>query len=297
MKIQKITAVLFVSGILSVSCGEQVELGEPVYLFGQITENEIIYGLNYQVCDGEQTISYKIPYEIAEEANREILRKLHAVEARPVIGSERPEAEFPLYSVFAQDDEHEVPENAAFTWSDGYLYDSDGTVYAFDFDFESLIEEYGMTYREEYDVWDGVSATALYYIAQDEDGWKKEWLSPVTDRVISEEITLNGGIFDDGILSFSLTNSGERTMYTEGVEYSLHVKLDGIWYSVPSLPGTVIWSFYPEIPAGETYEEECWIGNRYGDLPAGMYRVKIDVWGENEERAEQKAVYCEFTLE
>ena len=303
MKYAKVFGILLSAGMLLVSCGEPVELGEPVHLFGHITENEFVSLLSYQVCDGKRTVSYWIPLEQREEANRQILDDLHAVEAYPVIGEKRPGAEFPLYSVFALDDEHAVPQNVAFTWSDGYLYDSDGTVYAFDFDFSSMAEDYGMRYIEEGDgvvednVWHGVSAEAMYWIAQDPDGWDKDWLNPAEDRMISEEILLTDAVLSDGILSFSLTNSGEQTMRTGGTDYSLHVKLDGIWYGVPNLPGTVVWDYMPEIPAGETYEESCYIRNRYGDLPAGTYRVGIDVWSDEGDRAEKSAVYYEFTIE
>ena len=295
MKYAKVFGILLSAGMLLVSCGEPVELGEPVHLFGHITDNEIIYGLSYRVCDGEQAISYRIPHEIAEEAYREIFEKLYAVEAYPVTGAVRPEVEFPLYSVFVYDEE-DYAQNVAFTWSDGYLHDREGKVYAFDFDFASLIDEYGMTYREKYDVLDGVSAVAMYWIAQDADGWKSEWLNPVADRMISEEIILTDAVFSDGILSFSLTNSGERTMRTGGTDYSLHVKLDGIWYGVPTLPGTVTWDYIPEIPAGETYEQKFPLRDHYGDLPAGTYRVKTDVWAK-ERGSEKSAVYHEFTIE
>lgn len=301
MKYAKVFGILLMAGMLFVSCGEPVELGEPVHLFGRIAENEFVSLLSYQVCDGKRTVSYWIPLEEREEANRQILDDLHAVEAYPVVG-EPPEAEFPLYSVFAQDDEHAVPENAAFTWSDGYLYDSDGTVYAFDFDFPSMAEDYGMRYIEEGDgvvednVWNGVSAEAMYWIAQDSEGWNKKWLTLAEERMISAEIVLTGAGLSDGILSFSLTNSGDRTMRTRGTDYSLHVKLDGIWYKVPSLPGTVIWDYIPEIPAGETYEQACPLRDHYGDLPAGTYRVETVVWAEGD-GARKTAVYHEFTIE
>ena len=294
MKYAKVFGILLSVGMLFVSCREPVELGEPVHLFGHITQEPIAL-MDYLVCDGEQTISYRVPSESKVKYHEEIFSNLQKVEARPVLTSEMPEVTYPIYSVFALD-EGEAGENVEFAWSDGYLYNRDGTVYAFDFDFDSLIDDYGMTYREERDVKEGVSMKCRYYIAQDTDGWKKKWLNPAEERMISEEIILTDAVFSDGILSFSLTNSGERTMRAGGTDYSLHVKLDGIWYLVPTLPGTVIWDYIPEIPAGETYEQVCRLRDHYGDLPSGTYRVETDVWAK-ERGSESTAVYHEFTIE
>ena len=294
MKYAKVFWILLSAGMLLVSCREPVELGEPVHLFGHITQEPIAL-MDYLVCDGEQTISYRVPSESKVKYHEEIFSNLQKVEARPVLTSEMPEVTYPIYSVFALD-EGEAGENVEFAWSDGYLYNRDGTVYAFDFDFDSLIDDYGMTYREERDVKEGVSMKCRYYIAQDTDGWKKKWLNPAEERMISEEIILTDAVFSDGILSFSLTNSGERTMRAGGTDYSLHVKLDGIWYLVPTLPGTVIWDYIPEIPAGETYEQVCRLRDHYGDLPSGTYRVETDVWAK-ERGSESTAVYHEFTIE
>lgn len=295
MKYAKVFGILLSAGMLLVSCGEPVELGEPVHLFGHITQEPIAL-MDYLVCDGEQTISYRVPSESKVEYHEEIFTNLQKVEACPVLNPEMPEPTYPIYSVFALD-EGETGENVEFAWSDGYLYNRDGTVYAFDFDFDSLIDDYDMTYREEQDVKEGVSVKCRYYIAQDPDGWDKDWLNPAEDRMISEEILLTDAVLSDGILSFSLTNSGDRMLRTSGTDYSLHVKLDGIWYGVPTLPGTVVWDYMPEIPAGEMYEESCYIRNRYGDLPAGTYRVGIDVRSDEGDRTEKSAVYHEFTIE
>lgn len=294
MKYAKVFGILLSVGMLFVSCREPVELGEPVHLFGHITQEPIAL-MDYLVCDGEQTLSYRVPSESKVKYHEEIFSNLQKVEARPVLTSEMPEVTYPIYSVFALD-EGEAGENVEFAWSDGYLYNRDGTVYAFDFDFDSLIDDYGMTYREERDVKEGVSMKCRYYIAQDTDGWKKKWLNPAEERMISEEIILTDAVFSDGILSFSFTNSGERTMRAGGTDYSLHVKLDGIWYLVPTLPGTVIWDYIPEIPAGETYEQVCRLRDHYGDLPSGTYRVETDVWAK-ERGSESTAVYHEFTIE
>ena len=115
---------------------------------------------------------------------------------------------------------------------------------------------------------------------------------------LGESVHLFGHITQEPIaLMDYLVCDGEQTMRTGGTDDSLHVKLDGIWYGVPNLPGTVVWDYMPEIPAGETYEESCYIRNRYGDLPAGTYRVGIDVWSDEGDRAEKSAVYHEFTIE
>lgn len=296
MKVLRFFGILY-SALLLTSCGTEIELGEPVYLFEHITQEPVTL-LIYQVSDGEQTISYRVPSENKTESYEEILEKLQKVEAYPVLTSETLKLTYPIYSVFALDD-GEAGENVEFVWSNGYLYNRDGVIYAFDFDFGALVEEYDMTYREEYDVTEGVAMNCRYYIAQGENGWLKDRLVPddsdgaSTDEVIAEQTE----VFEDHV-EVTIKNIGGRALRYWIVE-SVDVKLGDTWYDVPRLPGDTLWDCPVDLPAGTSAVYSCGTDEEYGTLPAGEYRVKIPVTFEGDLGSEHESMnlYCEFIID
>ena len=70
--------------------------------------------------------------------------------------------------------------------------------------------------------------------------WGNQWLVPVgTDSAAGGEVTLEDPHWTDEFLRVMAVNNGLRELRIN-VEEEVHVQLDGEWYAVPYLPGTVL---------------------------------------------------------
>lgn len=257
MKFLKFTVAMFAAGILLTSCGTS----EPNHLFETASPETSM--MSIYVYDGTSTTCYRISDNPAEE---EMLAKLANTSAVPAEVTTK-DVELPVYG-FEIGTTDGWGLNMA--WSNGYLYNRDGAVYEFDFDFGGLLEDYSF---EKADEWDSVLVLpCARYLAEDADGWNAELMSPVMkETAVQEGITLEID-YDGEKIDAVFWNYGTED-WSFGTSYSVQVNLDGIWYYVPTDPVTN-WAFNSigyVLEAGGDWEETYSL-NMYGDLPAGLYR-------------------------
>ena len=155
-------------------------------------------------------------------------------------------------------------------WSNGYWIAGDGTAYRFDFDFEQLEQAYQWEDGREFSDFSGFPCAR--YLTQDENGWHSMLLAPAEEPAPPGGITMALGSWGKDEVSVTITNnSGAEWMY--GEHYSLHVLLDGAWYTIPAIPGH--WAFNDIgliVQDGEEQEKTYGL-KMYGELPAGTYRL------------------------
>lgn len=255
MKFTKLTTVLL-SAFLLTACGT----GEPNTLFDTASPETSVMSL--YVCDGAGTVRYRISDNPAEW---EIINELKATSAKPAEVTTE-DVEFPAYGF-------EIGSTDGWglymAWSNGYLYNRDGEVYEFDFDFDDLLNDY--TFEEKWSRSDGMALPCMRYLVQDENGWNADLMNraaePESPDGISVDIDYTGETIEA-----TFRNDGTEE-WNFGTYWSLQVNLDGVWYDVPTSPVSN-WAF-PDIGyvlgAGETWDETYHM-EMYGDLPAGQYR-------------------------
>ena len=167
-------------------------------------------------------------------------------------------------------------------WSDGYFIMGDGSVYAFDYDFEAFRQRYDFGEPDEFQTLTVMPCAS--HVAKSETGWNKAFLTeaelPAAQK--SPSALLAGGQ-PKSSLSVTLTEQREKEITVEftnlddpecgyGYAYSLQVLLDGKWYSVPAEQEMAFIEILVHIPVGGS-KEETFSLEPYGDLPAGLYRV------------------------
>lgn len=192
---------------------------------------------------------------------------------------------FPVYGFYAYDDANRVTFSAA--WSNGFLVTSDGTAYRFDCDFSTVETGYD---------WDGYGyygnghvsdMPCGYFFSFDENGWIKENISkrlPFIPVQAPEDVTVEYQSFDNGGgLSVLMTNNRTTDFYFLDI-FHTEVLLDGEWYDIPTMKGSLPYSEERlKLPA-ETSNLMIFPLETYGDLPSGNYRVVGD------------GFYVEFTV-
>lgn len=259
MRIREILLALLTAGLLA-SCGTS----EPNSLFDTASPETSMMSL--YVCDGTTTTCYRISDTPAET---EMLAKL-AGTTTVLTEVTTEDVEFPAYG-FEIGTADGWGLNMA--WSNGYLYNRDGAVYEFDFDFGDLLEEYA--FEKEGD-WDSILVLpCARYLVEDENGWNAELMSPVTEEPSAPEgITLEIA-FEGEKIDAVFKNEGTKR-WNFGESYSVQVNLDGAWYYVPTDPVTnwVFNSIGYTLEAGGDWEETYSL-NMYGELPTGLYRLVV----------------------
>ncbi len=256
MKFGRILLTLGLAGML-VSCGGS----EPNTLFDTASPESSV--MNVYVSDEETTTSYWL---LDDPLEHEILGKMKETAANPADVTTE-DVTFPVYG-FEIGTTDGLGLNMA--WSNGYLYNRDGAVYEFDFDFGKLLKDYGF---EERDVWQDRHIVCERYLVLDENGWNADLMKSVDeDPSAPEGITLEATRENEKIHAV-FRNGGTEDWYF-GTYYSLHVQLGDGWYHVPVSPEEN-WAFYDigyEIQPGGEWEETYNL-MMYGDLPVGHYRL------------------------
>lgn len=229
---------------------------------------------------GEKVYRYAV-YDRTEI--RAVLDELDAAEAVPV-EKDAAEAELPMYGL-----EIGTADGLGIRagWSNGYLYLRDGTVYEFNYDFDALLEEHSDGQKWEFE--DAAVIPCAYYMAQDENGWKRELLTMAEDvwyDLLPAELLEQTA----DSLTIQLKNDSESEwMY--GSDFNLDVKLGNMWYDLPSEPSRN-WGFTGEgivlLPGAS--ETRTYFLDMYGDLPAGEYRLNV-------EGTDGVTISCNFMIE
>ncbi len=253
-KFIKLTAALL-SALLLTACG-----GEPNTLFDTASPESSLMAL--YVYDGTEMVCYYLSDNTAEW---EIINKMKNISAKSADVTTE-DVEFPAYGF-------EIGSTDGWglymAWSNGYLYNRDGEVYDFDFDFEKLLTDYAFT--EEWSRSDGMALPCMRYLVQDEDGWNADLMNPAEEPEAPDGITVEIDYTGETIEA-KFRNDGTEA-WGFGTYWSLQVNLDGVWYEVPTSPVSN-WGFPDigyELAAGGTWDETYHM-EMYGDLPAGQYR-------------------------
>ncbi len=258
MKIRLILAMLTLAALL-VACGES----GTNELFAQASPETSMMTL--YLCDGEKTTVYRLSNL---DSKREILAELANRTATPTEATPK-DVSFPTYSL-------EIGSKDGFglamTFSNGLLFNKDGSVYEFDFEWKKILTSYGFDADGSYDG----RAVGLVErpMVLGADGWEPSLMrkaaepEPQYQTDLHLEATLDGDRIDAVYRNIGSSDS------TIGKSFSIHVELDGEWYVVPPLPDRpmLFESIAIEIQAGNEFEISYSLAP-YGELPSGKYRL------------------------
>ncbi len=252
--------------------------------FGSIDPEEAV--MFYSVFDGDVARMANLAFggRSEREEQAEIYEKLREIPVEKVDSADAPPVTAPVYGMQFLSMEKDG-EQLFFGWSNGFLYADDGSVWAADIDFPTLMADYVLDWEDEDP---GINEMpCAYYMAQTADGWDAEFLRSGEDFVPIDGVTAAVAEVTDGEIVVECTNHGDGNWSVQE-DYIVQVKLDGMWYDVPLLPG-----FHEPVPGDtEVVSGGGWTFARryslvpYGILPAGTYRVIV-----SEDAA------CEFTVE
>lgn len=251
----KKNALLILSCLLLTSCS-----GEPNVLFDAASPESSV--LELYVYDGERITDFYISNDTMET---EILESLSEVAAERTETSTE-DVTLPIYG-FSMGTEDGM--GLMMAWSNGRLYDRDGSVYDFDFDFEALFEKYGFE-----ELWSGEGILAMPCVRSlvlDENGWNVSLMTEAEETASPEGIELTIE-YDGERINATYRNNGTEA-WGFGAYYFVQVSLDGKWYTIPTT-SDMNWGFvdigYELEPGGEW--DETYLLDMYGELPSGLYR-------------------------
>lgn len=219
------------------------------------------------VYDGETTTC---SYLFDTQAEKELLKALTAVKAKPAPNWQPEQAAVPIYALEIGGTDG---RSICAAWTDGHWISADGTAYVFDFDFSSLSETYAFTSSNSRT--GCTHLPCLRHLTQDENGWHTGLLTPAEALTPPEGITMTLTEQSPGRLQADFAN-GSDAEWCYGKYFSLQVLLGDIWYEVPPVPGN--WAFADIamlLPAGKTAAESYAL-DMYGSLPAGQYRLVVE---------------------
>ena len=260
---KKVTARILCTAVLLCLCACG---GKGNILFAEASPDTS--SLELQYFDGTAGKS-RMLYDAAAE--KEILAELGKIRAKPVEDWSPAKVTYPVYGLSIGSADGEGIEAA---WCDGYLLMRDGSVYEFDYDFGALAENYGWEYLRDID-----SAAELCcgrYLAEGAGKWYPIHMTKAILKDAPEGISMKLTAAGRESLTAELTNdSGE--VWCFGEYFSLQVRLYDEWYAVPTTPEHN-WAFTDIgllLDAGQT-REETYLLMRYGDLPAGVYRLVVE---------------------
>lgn len=220
--------------------------------------------LEFFVYDGENT---KLWYLFNNSQEKEILKAISAVPAEKAEDWSPELFTAPAYGFEICDTDGWALEAV---WSNGYWITQDGEAYRFDYDFGTFLDKYD---------WSDESAAMLpcaHIICRNGDKWYADRLSPpYIDEVAPDYISAELVEQTENNITVKYTNSGsEEWMY--GLHFSVDVRLDGEWYSVPTITGHWAFSDIGLILMPEQPREEVYDLSMYGELPPGEYRVSAN---------------------
>lgn len=238
-------------------------------LFDGASTGTSLLGLFY--FDGVSGCRYSVDNFAKTEA---LLKKLGEVEVK---AAENWEPSYPLYGMEIGTSDG---QGLKMLWTNGYLITRTGEVYTFDYDFPAALEElkpFSSTYSQEIDSVSDVPNS--YYLALREEVWDTTYLGVGKELPSPVEVSMTLKEVSDAGVTVMLKNSSKES-WSYGAAFSLQVKLDDRWYSVPVKPDKN-WAFvsigYGLKPGGSV--ERTYHLDLYGKLPAGIYRLIVEDLG------------------
>ena len=224
--------------------------------------------------DGEKTVGYWT-YEIKK--GRPVVKALKKVRARKAPDWTADVAEIPLYGISV--DTFNGRDRKAL-WTGGYWIDEEGNAWTFDFDFEQLIADTEWHSTREYE---GIAVPCYRYVAQNGDSWNPVFLNPADQPTVQAGVSMTIKTQEKDTIRAEIRNDGSAA-WQYGAGDGLQVLLDDVWYVVPSVNSFDIPAIAFILAPGDA-REITYNLTRWGDLPAGQYRI------------EQNGLTAEFTLE
>lgn len=154
-------------------------------------------------------------------------------------------------------------------WSDGYFIMGDGSVYEFDYDFETMQRQVPFSESEEFQTLTVLPCAS--HVAKSESGWNTAFLT----RAEASEAPAGVTARLTGQTSETITAVFRNERHVEwyyGYAYSVQVLLDGVWYTIPAERPVPFIEVLRILPVGGS-SEEVFSLEPYGDLITGSYRV------------------------
>lgn len=267
-----LTLLLTLALLLSLSgCG-----GDGNTLFANATPSTSV--MTFSVFDGSEGFSDWIS---DNDVKREILAELSAVNAKAVDDWSPDKAVYPMYGVAIGTGDG---MGLSMLWTNGYLITRTGEVYKFDYDFAAVMDslDWGNEWTQEPQTGSRRNISHVSgmpndrYLALHDGRWNPEYLCPAGELTPPESISmsLNGWTAEKVSVTIS-SDSAEEWCY--GEYFHLEVLLDGVWYYVPETPDQN-WGFTSIGIILQPYDEneESYSLGRYGELPAGTYRLVVE---------------------
>jgi len=155
-------------------------------------------------------------------------------------------------------------------WSNGYWINAHGDVFSFDYDFSTIFDSFPFDTSNGFTT-SFASVPGIRTIALTEKGWDTRFLQPAGLLNGSNDITMELLEITGPSATVALTNHGTEEWFY-GVDYTIQVQIDGIWYEVPPTEQVAFVAIAMLLGPGETNEETLDL-SFYRELPTGFYRI------------------------
>lgn len=152
-------------------------------------------------------------------------------------------------------------------WSDGYFIAQNGKTYAFNYDFEALLNDHPWDQPDTFQSLDIMPCANL--IAKTAKGWNTAFLTAAEEPVPPSGIAMTAQFEADTVQVEFENLSSEEWGY--GYDYGLEVLLHDTWYYVPAEREMSFISLLCLLQPGGTAQESYSLAP-YGVLPSGTYR-------------------------
>ncbi len=249
--------IMFLSLFLLAGCGIQKS---PTVDLMPGADPEIS-ALALYVYDGE-TITRRHLFE-TDEYRAEIMRAFHDAEAQEAavdVTTLQP----PFYGIEMGAGDLGT---ACGLWSSGYFIAQNGKTYAFDYDFESFLNDHPWDAPDEFQNLDVMPCAHL--VAKTANGWNTAFLTESEELIPPSGITMVAQFIGDTVQVRFENDSDVEWGY--GYDFGLQVLLGDIWYDVPAEQEMCVVDILCMLPPGLTSEETYTLAP-YGMLPSGTYR-------------------------
>lgn len=252
---------------------ERMEI-DPTYHAGNVKGNTLMQNASPDTSalalyryDGK-TVKRWFLFDSSVE--KEVLNALSLVDVKKADSWSPEQVNFPVYGLEICDMEGWDIQAA---WSNGYWIAQDGTAYSFNYDFEALKADYDWTDEDVFETVSVLPCSRL--LCQSKEGWFPAMLSPAGALSAPDNISLSLISQTDDTLTVMFSNHGKEE-WTYGKGFGLHTLIDGVWYVVPTVPGSWgVEDIAMILPAGKS-REETYNLTFYGNLPGGNYRLAIE---------------------
>ena len=227
----------------------------------EIKQIDLIY------YDGEQAKRIHLD----EELTRELAQELTSATARVDEAWSAKRAKSPVVGL----EIYNGMELTHVAYTNGHLIYEDDSTYRVKLDLESFVAKHDLLAKgEECHIY---ALQCMCWLARTENGWNADFMHPADEpEAAPKVIKMQVQEWTNEEIHFTITNEGTATWYY-GSAFHLDVKIDGVWYRVPTRPGFGAFSLQATgLAGGQTIEMGADFTFLYGQLPPGTYRFIKD---------------------